>query len=305
MIQKFSMSMYRTILTFLKIIAVFGVAMMLNSCGTARLAYSNGETLSYWWLDGYVDFTPEQSAVVKDELTALFAWHRKTQLPDYIQWLRSAQSRMQRNVVSVTPVTLADLNRDSADIFQRLHRMTDQAAPALADLARSLRPAQLTHLQKKFNSNNEKYRKEFMRGDVEERQQKRFKKILEQAEYWFGDFSAEQEATIRAAANSRSVNPEWALADRIRRQTALITVLQRIQTEKTSREQSARLIADYLKHDGDRGATPERKEFFERLQEANLQMTQVIINSTTPAQRAKAVARAQQWIDDFSALARN
>ena len=298
MVQKFIMSMHRTILTFLKITAVFSMAMLINSCGTARLAYSNGETLSYWWLDGYIDISPEQSPQVKEELANLFAWHRKTQLPDYIQWLRSAQRRMQRNV------TLADLRRDGTDVTQRLHRLTDQAAPGLADLARSLQPAQLAQLQKKFNSNNEKFRKDFMRGDAEQRQQQRFKKVLEQAEYWFGEFSAEQEAIIRAASDSRLLNPEWVLAERIRRQAGLVTLLQRIQSEKASRDEAARLIAEYLNQDGERGATPERKEFFERLQEANLQMTMVIINSTTPVQRSKATARAQQWIDDFSALAR-
>ena len=299
MVQKFSMSIHHPILTFLKIIAVFSLAMMLNSCGTARLTYSNGETLSYWWLDGYIDISAEQSPQVKEELANLLAWHRKTQLPDYIQWLRSAQGRMQRNV------TIANLGRDSSDVTQRLQRLTDQAAPGLADLARSLQPAQLAHLQKKFNSNNDKFRKDTMRGDTDERQRQRFKKVLEQAEYWFGDFSAEQEAIIRAASDNRLLKPEWVLAERIRRQAGLITLLQRIQTEKAGREQAARWIADYLKQDGERGATPERKEFFERLQEANLQMTMLIINSTTPAQRGKAVARAQQWIDDFSALARS
>ncbi len=298
MIQKFSMSMQRTILTFLKFVAVCGMAMLLNSCGTARLAYSNGETLSYWWLDSYIDINADQSPLVKEELATLFAWHRKTQLPDYIQWLKLTQSRLQRNV------TLADLSRDTADITLRLHRLTDHAAPALADFARSMQPAQLAHLQKKFNSNNDKYRKEFMRGDAEERQQKRFKKTLEQAEYWFGDFSAEQEAIIRSALNARFANPERILADRIRRQAGLVTLLQRIQTEKASHEQATRLIADFLKQDGDKGATPERKEFFERLQEANLQTALVIVNATTPAQRSKAIARVQQWIDDFSALAR-
>ena len=298
MIQKFSMSMQRVILTFLKIAAVFGVVMMLNSCGAARLAYSNGETLSYWWLDSYIDISPDQSPLVKEELAALFAWHRKTQLPDYVQWLRVAQTRMQRNV------SMADLERDSTDITQRLHRMTDHAAPALADLARSLQPAQLARLQKKFTSNNDKYRKEFMRGDTDERQQLRFKKVLEQAQYWFGDFSEEQQALIRAASNRRLLNPEWVLADRIRRQTGLMTLLQRIRTDKTSHEQATRLIAEQLKQAPETGAAPERQEFFALLHEANLQTTMVVINCTTSAQRSTAIARAQQWIDDFSAMAR-
>ena len=298
MIQKFSMRTRCAILRFLKIIAVCGLAVSLNSCGTARLAYSNGETLSYWWLDSYIDINPEQAPMVKSELTRLFAWHRTTQLPDYVEWLGTAQTRMQRNVA------VADLRSDSAAIRQRLHRITDHAAPALADLARTLQPAQIVRLQEKFNSNNDAYRKDFMRGDAENRRQQRFKKILEQAEYWFGDFSSEQEATIRASMNVRLFNPEWVLAERIRRQAGLVALLARIQAEQPAREQAARLIADYLKQDGERGATAERKDYFERLQEASLQTTMTIINCTTPSQRNNAIVRAQQWIDDFSALAR-
>lgn len=299
MIQNFSMRLQRNILTFLKINAIFMVALMLNSCGTARLAYSNGETLSYWWLDSYIDISSDQAPLVREELATLFAWHRRTQLTDYVQWLKGAQVRVQRNV------TLTELGSDTADIALRLHRMSERAAPGLADLARSLQPAQIARLEKKFNSNNDSYRKEFMRGDAAEQARQRFKKVLQQAEYWFGDFSAEQEATIRTASNARPLNPEWVLADRVRRQAALLTLLKKIQTEKASRESATRLIAEYLKQDGERGTTPERREFFERLQEGNLQTAMTVINCTTAAQRTTAIARAQQWIDDFNALARS
>ena len=45
----------------LQIIGVLLLAALLGACSAVRLAYNNLPTVSYWWLDGYVDFDGAQS----------------------------------------------------------------------------------------------------------------------------------------------------------------------------------------------------------------------------------------------------
>lgn len=275
---------------------LFLMASLMFGCSAARLAYTNGETLTYWWLDKYVEFDNDQRSEVKNDLEHLFDWHRKTQLQGYVQFLKRAQSRVQGGV------TEAELRSDYNDIKKHTLVLTDKALPALAKLALSLHPDQIDHIEKKFGSNNDKYRKDYLRGNLDKRQQYRYKKVLQQAEHWFGNFSAEQQRQIRAASDARPINNELVLADRIQRQAALLSLLRKIQSEKPSQEVTMTMIRNHVIALLERAGIPEHKEFFDGFRTSSIQMAATIINATTPVQKAHFVKTTQHWIADFNAL---
>ena len=263
-----------------------------------RLGYQNGEFISYWWLNGYVDFDDDQTSSVKQDIADWFTWHRKTQAGEYAKLLALHQERLQRNV------TRQEVLADFDDLKKRMRLLTERALPDLADLALSLHPRQITHLEKKFDANNEKFRTDNLVRDPERRQRFRYKKALKLAEYWFGNFSREQEALIRAASDARPLNNELILADRKQRQKELITLLSKIQAEKPGRDNAIEMLKDYA----DRsfferpGLRPELKAFLDASRDSSAHLTMVIINLATPTQKAHATKKAQQWIDDFKSL---
>ncbi|WP_084199931.1 DUF6279 family lipoprotein [Noviherbaspirillum autotrophicum] len=278
-------------------VSVFALACLLAGCSALRLGYANGESVVYWWLDSYVDFTSEQKPWVKNQLRQLFAWHRTTQLADYARLLAQAQQTLQR------PVTPADALEEYAALKKRAMLGTDKALPALADLALSLQPAQIDHLAKKFASNNEKYRKDTLQGDVEDRQRFRFKKFMKQAEYWFGDFSAQQEAQLRAASNARPLNNELWMADRLQRQQELIRLLRKIQAERPGREVVMAMLRSYIASVFNIFTYDEHKAFFDASQDAHARLIALMVNAATPQQKAHAAKRLQSLIDDCRTLA--
>ena len=296
--QKFSMGMWRQIVMLLIIGAMCSI---LAGCSATRLAYANAETVSYWWLDGYLDLDTAQSTAVKTDLAFLFEWHRRTQLPDYIQLLETQQTRLRR----ATVVSEADLQADASALKQRWRRLSEKVAPALADLAILLQPAQLARLQDKFASNNDAYRKEYLKGGLEERQRRRFKKTMEQAKYWFGDFTTEQEALIRAASNARPQNAELVYADRLQRQQALIALIVRIRAEKMSRGDATDLIIAILDLQQQHLSSVENQQYFEAFEAANVRLVRTIFNIASAAQRAHALDRVSGWIRDLRAMARS
>lgn len=272
---------------------------MLIGCSAARLGYRNGETLSYWWLNSYVDFEADQKPWVKSRIDKLFAWHRHTQLPDYIKLLSQAQKRVHGKV------TENELLADYEAFKKRVWIMTERALPDLADLALALRLQQIAHIEKKFASNNDDYRKDFLRGDLEEHQKVRFRKTLKQAEYWFGNFNSEQEKLLHAASDARPLNNELVMADRLQRQRSLIALLKKIQAERPSREAAVAMLRDYARAAMERSANPEHRAFFEASHKAAARMIAVIINNATPAQKEHFINNLQRWIDDFNALSRD
>ncbi|TFW27189.1 DUF6279 family lipoprotein [Duganella callida] len=269
----------------------------MTACSSLRLAYNNGDTLLYWWIDGYVDLNGDQKEWVKDDIDKLFRWHRKTQLNDYIQLLQTAQRQL-----TVGP-TQADLQTDFDEIKKRTQSLLMKAAPELADLARSLQPDQITALERKFASNNAEFRKKNMRGDAEAQQRFRYKKSMDQFELWFGGFTSEQEEAIRKASDARPLNNEIWLDERIRRQKAIVALARKVQAEKMSKEATTAAIQELIKDGFERLDKSERSAFFDAYEAANLKLVLTVIQLATPVQKAHAQKRMQGWIDDFRTLA--
>lgn len=269
---------------------------VLAGCSSLKLAYNNGDTLLYWWLNGYVDLTSEQKDTVKDDIDRLFQWHRKTQLQDYIQILQTAQRQL------TAGPTQADLQNDYDDIKKRTEALLLKATPELAELTRSLQPEQIATLERKFAANNSEFRKKNMRGDKEAQQRYRFKKSMEQFELWFGSFTDEQEAQIRKASDARPLNNEIWLDERTRRQNNILALARKVQSEKLSKEATQAEIQKLIKDGFRRLDNSDRKAFFDAAEEANIQLVLTVINLATPTQKAHAQKRMQGWIDDFRTL---
>ena len=119
-------------------------------CSAVRLGYGQGPSLAYWWLDGYVDFTGEQSPRVKQALQEWFEWHRATQLPDYVALLVAAQRLA---VDKVTPEQLCRLVEEGE---QRVERAFEQAVPSTRQARHRLpsvpRPIWISHQPKPLST---------------------------------------------------------------------------------------------------------------------------------------------------------
>jgi len=274
------------------------LVVFLSGCSMARLGYNNGETVSYFWLNGYIGFDADQKPWVKKELAGLFAWHRRTQLPEYLPLLAQAKKRVQK------PVSEAELVQDYEDIRRRVLVITDRAAPVAADLALALRPEQIASIERKFADNNETFRKEHLRGDLAQRQRERFKRSMKQAKIWFGNFSTEQERQIRLLSDARPLDDELVLADRMQRQAEMIRMLQRIEAEKPTREAAVGMIRQYVSGAMDHYNHPEYQNYFEKYRAAQMRMVAGIFNISTPEQKQHFEKEVQGWIDDFDTLSR-
>lgn len=285
---------------FLRCTAVVVAAVLaIGGCNAIRLGYSNGEMLTYWWLNNYIDVSANQKPWLKKNIAALFNWHRHTQLPDYIHLLASLQQQLQQS----QPVTPQALLLTLGEVKKRALVVIDHAMPELAELALSLKPHQIAQMEEKFASNNAKYRKDYLSGDVEQRQRFRYKKVMEQAQYWFGDFSREQEALIRRVLDAQPLQHDLWLAQRQHRQRELIALLKKIQAERPGHDAVMAQLRAYTVTMIERGGSAEHEKMLSAAQDQVLGLTATVINSTTPKQKLHAHKRMQQWMDDFRTLA--
>ncbi|MGO4475915.1 DUF6279 family lipoprotein [Massilia sp. 2TAF26] len=279
---------------------LFLVALMVLAagCSTIRFTYNHGDTLLYWWLNAYVDLDSDQSDWVKKDIDNLFQWHRATQLRDYAGLL----GKMQRQLGDGN-VTQDELLSDYRDIKARTELLAFKALPQLADLAMSIKPGQIAQMEQKFAKNNDKFRKEFMSGSVEDQHKARFKKAMSQFELWLGSFNRDQEAALRRASDARPLDNDVFLQERMLRQKKIVALLRRVHDQKLNKEQTMSAVHDLLRDMFDRTEAPERKAFYDAYVDSTSKFILTAIKLTTPEQKQHAQKRMQGWINDFNALA--
>ncbi len=280
-------------------LAMLAIALALtlasSGCALIKVGYRNGDRVGLFMIDRYFDLSDEQEDFVKPRLHQLLVWHRRTQLPDYIAFSQDLQKKAMTQISAADVVALDDGAR------RRITTMIDHALPDMADLALRLTPDNVKALQKRFAVDDEKWRKENTKGDVDQQKEARADKTIERTEEWYGRFSREQRATIRQLSNARPFNTDIVLGERRRRQQQMVDLLTKVVAEKPPRDvvaQRLKAYADGFEHSAD----PDKRAFLDDYHHASDEMNAAIHNLATPEQRKHAVQRLQDWIDDFRSL---
>jgi len=288
--------------------------MLLGACSQVKLGYSYADTLIMLWGNTYVDLDTEQEALIRPRLQRLLEWHRATQLPDYARLMSRIEGRIDPAAQGNTPVNAAEILAINGDVQAGIKTIIERALPDLADLALSLRTAQIDQIDEKMGDSIRKFERDVLIGTDEHRARRRADRSIERAEEWFGRFSNAQRAQFRALA-AQHLHPHTTFVEeRQRRRRELIGMLKRIQRERPPREaviESLRTYADGLMTYGPAGATEaaeageagERRARQRSVAAGSAALTAAIINGSTPAQRARAAQKVRSYVNDFAELA--
>lgn len=273
---------------------------VLQACSAIKLGYNNAPDLVYWWLDGYSDLTELQSLKVRDDLPRLQQWHRTTELPKIAELLQTAQQIAPSNTSGDQVCSLF------VDVRARIDAVIGQAEPAAVTLAMGLSTAQLGRIEAKFARTNAEWRDEWMAGNPVKRQAKRLKVAVERGEQLYGNLEERQIAVLRDFIARSDFDPQFSYAERLRRQQDLLQTL-RITGALTgeprpSVPQATAALHAYL----DRAVhspNPAYRAYLDKEIRDNCKAFAELHNTTTPAQRERAVRRLAAYERDARELA--
>lgn len=269
---------------------------LITACSMLRVAYSQAQDLAYWWLDGYVDFSPEQTPKVRVALGELLAWHRSTQLSDYIALLSSLRDQAGAAITADQACAQADALR------QRLDTAFERALPVLADLTRTLSPKQLQHLSARYAKGNAEFRDDYLKGDAAARLQASVKRALERSESYYGRFDAAQRDLLAQGVAASPFDPEAWLAERQALQQEVLATLRRL-IDQGADAASVQAAWRALAARQMQSPRPDYRAYQQRLLTHNCALFARLHNATTAQQRQRAADRLKGWEDDLRALA--
>jgi hypothetical protein len=271
-------------------------AVLLAACSQLKLGYNNADTLLAYSLDSYLKLDDEQQKLAREKITALHRWHRSTQLTAYVQLLNDAQAKV------AGPVTAADVLQFNADVNRALAAIGEQVAPDLAQLALTLKPAQIDRLAERLANDTSKARRELVRFAGPESLEQRVDRYVDSAEDWFGRLTPQQREMIRAELSRRPDGQETWIAERERRQREAVAVFARIRAEQPPLDTATAWIREYFAQMAE-PRDPERRARVEQVRQDNATLVAQLINSATPAQRASIQKKLRSYAADLGTLA--
>ena len=279
---------------------------VLAGCSAARLAYNQAPNVTYWWLDGHVDFDNGQSAQARADIDRFFAWHRSTELPLYAQRLAQWQTVAQQDITAEFACREFDAIRAS------FTRMSERGVEPLTRLALQLSPAQLDHMQRHQTKGDESFAKDFLRGTPAQRLARRLDRAIDRYETLYGTLTEAQRQLLKTGLQQSPWDPQRTQAERQRRQAAMLQTIRDVQATHAAafvasgastpppeavnalRGWSQRLL---------NSPTPGYAAYSASLVKDGCAQFAALHNSTSPEQRAHAIGVLKGYEADLRALA--
>lgn len=274
---------------------------LFQACSAVKLAYNNAPELGYWWLDGYADFDDSQSLKVRAELARLQQWHRTDELPKIADMLQEAR-RLAGADLGPAPVCAL-----YAAARARFSAVTAQTERAALELAMSLGPEQLAHIERKFARKNADWRDEWLVIPASQRLEHRLKTNVERSEDFYGRLEERQLATLRAGLETSIFDPQLVYAERVRRQQDLLQTLRLASgagpgvMRKTGQAEVLTALRAYFDRSLN-SPSPAYRAYNDRLVAESCAVFAQVHNSTTPEQRSRAVRRLAAYERDVVEL---
>jgi hypothetical protein len=291
------LSVFRTFgFRSLIIVAVCGLLALTSGCSALRIGYATAPDLVYWWLDGYIDFNSAQTPRARDAIKQWFAWHRRTQVPDYAAQLARAQVEV---LADTTPVRVCEWQ---GEIVKRAHTAFDQIAPAAAEMMLTVTPDQVSHLDRRYAKFNAEFRDNYLQPDARKRAAESLKRVVDRAEMLYGRLDDAQRGAIAESLTRSPFDPELWLSERRLRQQDVLQMLRKLTSEGANRDQAQAALIGYVER-LEHSPRENYRRYAERLDTFNCAFAADLHNATTAAQRRHAAKKLEGWEGDLRAIA--
>jgi hypothetical protein len=270
-------------------------SLLLSSCSSIQLAYNQVDFLLKWWIDDYVDLSTEQSQMFDQSIPLIVKKHRQEELPKALQQLRQLRAKVEQ------PLQIDDGVKIVKDVksFSRtsINLLQDDAV----NLALSLQAKQFTYMENAFTKSNKKFQNDFLKGNFEDRLDKRVEKIIERTESFSGNLTKSQKIQINEIAREYLLDMEVVYQTRLYKQQLIIKTLKKIAQDQPSPAQAKSMI-NQLFNDIELGSTPEQKEFEKKRDLHSGIVLAKITELFDEQQRKKTQAKIRSWEQDLQKL---
>lgn len=202
------------------LLTALAFALALAACSRIDLAYRNLDRLVPWSLNDYLAMNREQKALLDDRLKQQLAWHCKTQLPGYLDWLDRV-----RSMVADDQVTDQALQQRTLEARQAIGRVAEAITPSATELLRGMNDAQVAQMRDAFRDDISERQKQYVDTPLPKQIARRAERMEKRLAPWFGELNASQRLRVQTWSQALGdQNRQW-IANRAHWQQQLLLAM--------------------------------------------------------------------------------
>ena len=277
---------------------MLAVSVLLSGCGLAlRIGYSQGASLAFRWLDGYVGVRRRADrCAFASPSTNGSSGIAGPSCPTMPTCWRGRQAELPGSA------TAERMCAWSNDLRARFDAAIEHAVPAMAEIMPTLSAQQIASIEKRYAARNDEYRDDFLHRDPAKRKKAATQREIERAEEFYGRLDDAQRAFVVRAIAESPWDGDMAYAERLRRQQDLLAIVRRLAANRASPAEAEAEVRGYLKRI-ERSPQEAYRRYLARLVDYNCVYAAALHNLTTAEQRQKAAKKLKGYEDELRALA--
>lgn len=273
------------------LLVAIGCALALAACSRIDLAYRNLDRLVPWSLGDYLAMNSEQKAMLDDRLREHLAWHCKTQLPGYLDWLDRV-----RGMVADDQVTDQALQQRTREAREAIGRVAEEITPSATELLRGMSDAQVAEMREAFREDISERQKKYVDTPLDKQIARLTERMEKRLTPWFGELTAVQKQRVQAWSQALGdQNREW-IANRAHWQQQLLLAM----NQRNDASFEPRLAT--LLQRKESLWTPEYRAAYQNTEQQARSLLVDLVHQSTPQQRRYLLERLSKVRTDFSEL---
>ncbi|MCE1115172.1 MULTISPECIES: DUF6279 family lipoprotein [Pseudomonas] len=273
------------------LLIVVALALVLAACNRIDLAYRNLDRLVPWSLGDYLDMNREQKRLLDERLKEQLAWHCRTQLPGYLDWLDRVQS-----MVASDNVTDNALQQRTAEARQAIGRVAEQITPSATELLRGMSDTQVAEMRQAFRQDIAKRRQTYADTPLPKQVELRATRMQKRLEPWLGELTRDQRLRVMSWSQALGDQNGQAIANRAHWQQQLALAME----QRASPSFEPRLAQ--LLQRKESLWTPEYRQAFQNSEQQARSLLVDLMKQSSPAQRQFLQQKLNKVRTDFSEL---
>ena len=272
-------------------ILVLCLTLTVAACSRIDLAYRNLDVLVPWSLNDYLNMNRQQKTWLDERLKQHLAWHCRTQLPGYLEWLDQI-----RQMVMTDQVTDQALRQRTAEARQAVGRVAEAITPSATQLLRDMSDEQVSQMRQAFREDIRERQANYVETPLPKQINDRAKRMEKRLEPWLGELNAPQR--LRVLTWSQALgdqNRQW-ITNRAHWQKQLMLVMAQRDTPAFEPR-----IAQLLQRKESLWS-PEYRIAFQNSEQQARSLVVDLMKQSTPGQRQFLQERLTKVRNDFSEL---
>ena len=276
---------------FKPLLIAVAFALALAACSRIDLAYRNLDRLVPWSLGDYLDMNRDQKVLLDERLKQHLAWHCKTQLPSYLDWLDRV-----RTMVAEDQVTDQALQQRTREARAAIGRVAEEITPSATELLRGMSDAQVAEMRQAFRDDISERQKKYVDTPLPKQIARRTERMEKRLTPWLGELSAAQRLRVQAWSQALGdQNRQW-IANRAHWQAQFSAAMEQRRSDTFEPR-----LEQLFKH-RERLWTPEYRIAYQRTEQEARSLLVDLMAQSSEQQRQHLQGKLAQVRENFSQL---